>query len=128
MDKVEEIVKNLINKKMTYSEYKEYLENNNLEGPNDIIEYAINLDSKLSQIENEHLDNLQDMNYIEEKMYFDGLIENGVSANYLSEELYKMWDEGVITGFEYRYAIDIIGTKYKRKFLVKAKMYDRYDK
>ncbi len=74
------------------------------------------------------LEDVKTMNFIEAREYCKGKIKNGINLNDLALELDIKWNNGEITGFDYRYFKESVGLVISREFISRAKSIGRFNK
>lgn len=72
------------------------------------------------------IDELSRMNYVETDIFLGILQSKGVRKETIIDELYNLWDEGRINGFNFRYTVEVLGEQIPEKFLKEAKETGRY--
>ncbi|MGM9858970.1 MAG: hypothetical protein ACI311_06990 [Bacilli bacterium] len=61
------------------------------------------------------------------RQYLMFLMEKGLSKESIRLELYNLWEEGVFSGFDYRFAIEALGEEVDESFIEEAKKIGRYE-
>ncbi len=74
------------------------------------------------------LKDINTMNYLEVKEYCKDKLSKGINLKDLGMELDIMWEDGLISGFDYRYFKESAKIKISKEFINFAKNIGRYDK
>ena len=74
------------------------------------------------------LKDVKTMNFLEVRKYCKDKVNKGINLNDLSIELDLMWENGEISGFDYRYFKESIELKISKEFICRAKSIGRYNK
>lgn len=74
------------------------------------------------------LKDISTMNYLEVKEYCRDKLNKGINLKDLGMELDIMWEDGLISGFDYRYFKESAKIKISKDFITVAKKIGRYDK
>ncbi len=122
---VKEALQKLMNKEITPSECMSELSSCNdrdLERLILISQIPIKVRKGLS------LNDIKAMNFLEIRKYCKGKVNKGINLNDLAMELDIKWDDGEISGFDYRYFKESIGLTITKEFISRAKSIGRYDK
>ena len=61
------------------------------------------------------------------RQYLTFLMEKGLEKEAIKLELYNLWEEGVFSGFDYRFAVEALGDEVDESFIEEAKKIGRYD-
>ena len=61
------------------------------------------------------------------RQYLTFLMEKGLEKEAIKLELYNLWEEGVFSGFDYRFAVEALGDEADESFIEEAKRIGRYD-
>ena len=74
------------------------------------------------------LNDVGTMNFTEVREYCKAKANKGINLNDLAIELDIKWENGEISGFDYRYFKESAGIKITKEFINSAKKIGRYDK
>ena len=69
-----------------------------------------------------------DMNFLEIRSYCKDKVNKGANITDLMMEIEIKWEEGVISGFDYRYFKESVGLRINKEFIRRAKSIGRYEK
>ncbi len=121
------ILINLLNdKEITYGEYLSIIDKLKIKRKADILEEIIRVNKSFSFRKKLTMNDINSMNFIEVRCYFETKIKEGLIINDLEKELLILWEDGIINGFIYRYVIESLECKLDADFIKKAKLYGRY--
>ena len=74
------------------------------------------------------LNDIKTMNFLEIREYCKNKVYKGINLNDLAMELDIKWENGEISGFDYRYFKESVGLRITKEFISRAKSIGRYDK
>lgn len=74
------------------------------------------------------INDVQTMNFLEVREYCKDKVNKGVNLNDLVIELDIKWENGEISGFDYRYFKESVRLRITKEFISRAKSIGRYDK
>ena len=74
------------------------------------------------------INDVQTMNFLEVREYCKEKVNKGINLNDLVIELDIKWENGEISGFDYRYFKESVGLRITKEFISRAKSIGRYDK
>ena len=72
------------------------------------------------------INELPSMNYVETKIFLNRLNAKGMCKETIKDELYNLWEEGRIKGFDFRYAVEAMGESIPERFTREALLTGRY--
>lgn len=122
---VKETLQRLMNRVITPSECMSELSSYNdrdLERLVFMSQIPINVRKGLS------LNDVKTMNFLEIREYCKDKVNKGINLNDLAIELDIKWDNGEISGFDYRYFKESVGLAISKEFISRAKSVGRYNK
>ena len=74
------------------------------------------------------IENIDYMNYLEVREYCNEKLQKGINLKDLGIELDLKWENGTISGFDYRYFKESVDLKITKEFISRAKSIGRYGK
>lgn len=74
------------------------------------------------------LNDIKTMNFLEVREYCKNKVNKGINLNDLAMELDIKWENGEISGFDYRYFKESVGLRITKEFISRTKSIGRYDK
>ncbi len=74
------------------------------------------------------LKDIQSMNFVEVREYCKNKIKKGINLSDLALELDIKWENGEISGFDYRYFKESVGLIIAKELISRAKSIGRYEK
>ena len=74
------------------------------------------------------LNDIKTMNFLEVREYCKNKVNKGINLNDLAMEFDIKWENGEISGFDYRYFKESVGLRITKEFISRAKSIGRYDK
>lgn len=116
----------LINKKITYKDYLFIIGKLGFEKPYDIEKEIMLVDKEIFIRKKLTIKDIKNMNFIEVRHYFNSKINKGLKVKDLKQELFKLWSDGLINGFDYRFVVEALEEEIDIRFLEKADKYGRY--
>lgn len=120
-----QIIGYLFNREITYKDYLYLLGRLNISPP-DHLEDEMMIDQTIELSRNLSIIDIDKMNYLETKSFIKKMEEKGLKKKYIKDELLNMWEEGKITGFDYRYVVEAMGDEVPIEFLKHAEAIGRY--
>ena len=116
----------LIDKKITYKDYLFIIGRLGFEKPYDIEREIMLVDKEIFVRKKLTIKDIKNMNFIEVRHYFNSKINKGLKVKDLKQELFKLWSDGLINGFDYRFVVEALEEEIDISFLEKADKYVRY--
>lgn len=124
---VSNILINLLNnKEITYREYVLISDRLKIKRENNLLEGIIKTNKSLRFRKKLTMNDINSMNFVEVRYYFETKMKEGLNINDLEKELLILWDDGIINGFTYRFIIETLECELDDNFIKKAKLYGRY--
>ncbi len=121
------MLRNLNERRCTYDEFLELLQKTGLEVPEDIENAIISRFYKSKDVRQDLIiRDLNKMDFVETRNFYDQQIKNGIKKEDLLNEIYNLWEEGRISGFDYRYFYSVIEEPLLEKFITEANRVGRY--
>ena len=121
----DELLKLLLNREITYGDYVKAAEKMKIKTNGDIEEEMRKM-IIIKERKGLTINELEKMNYLETKSFLRELKRKGLQNETIMDELYCLWDEGKIKGFDYRYTVEALGERVPITFLREAERIGRY--
>lgn len=125
MTEVKEILRRLMDREITPCECMSKLPSCN---DRDIERLVLNSKIPVKVRKGLTFGNIRTMNFLEVREYCKSKVNKGVNLNDLSMELDIKWENGEISGFDYRYFKESVGLRITKEFISRAKSIGRYYK
>lgn len=116
----------LIDKKITYKDYLFIIGELGFEKPYDIEKEILSVEKNIIIRKRLSIREIKNMNFIEVRHYINSMLNRGLNIKDFKRELFKLWSDGLINGFDYRFVIEAIEEEVDICFLKKADKYGRY--
>ena len=125
MAEVKEALQKLMNREITPCECMSELPSYN---DRDLERLALNSQIPIKVRKGLSLSDIKTMNFLEIREYCKDKVNKGINLNDLAMELDIKWDNGEISGFDYRYFKESVGLAISKEFISRAKSVGRYNK
>lgn len=125
MNKTDETLTKLLNKEIAPSEAMAIL---NASSDREIEELIETSNVKTKRSKNLSISDVSKMNFLDVRSYCKEKVAAGINLDDLAIELDIKWENGEISGFDYRYFKESVGLKISKEFISRAKSIGRYNK
>jgi len=122
------LLKDLQARRITYQEYLKRTKKHSVNKPSDAVEIIREIIPKSTPRNKLTIQMIKTMSFVETVNYFAKKVTGGIRKDDLKCELFRMYLDGLINGFDYRYIIEAMGEEIPLEFLIEAYKSGRYNK